>query len=72
MEAFSQNDSLPNCRGLQPKRSQHFWVQLPDIHPTNVLFAKDKLPNGIIILPVAIGPTLNMSRPSAKKKIRLV
>jgi hypothetical protein len=57
MEALSQNNPpSPSCTGLQPKRSQPFWVQLPDIHPTKVLFAKDKLPDGMILPPVAIGP----------------
>jgi hypothetical protein len=41
MEAFSQNDFHPSRRGLQPKLSQPFWVQLPDIFPTKVRFAKD-------------------------------
>jgi hypothetical protein len=47
----------PSCRGHQPKRSQPLWVQLPNIHPTKVLFAKDKLPNKIILPPVAITPS---------------
>jgi hypothetical protein len=71
MEAFSQNDSPPSRRGHQRKRSQPFWIQLPDIHPTKVLFVKDKLPDGIIIPSVAISPSLNMSRPSAKTTISL-
>jgi hypothetical protein len=37
----------------------------------NVLSAKDKLPNGIILPPVTIAPSLNMSRPSATTKIPL-
>jgi hypothetical protein len=28
-EAFSRSDPPSNRRGLQPKRHQHFWVQLP-------------------------------------------
>jgi hypothetical protein len=71
MEAFSQNDP-PSCRGLQPKHSQLFWVQPPDIHPAKVLFTKDKFPERIILPPAAIGPSLNMSRPSAKTTIPLV
>jgi hypothetical protein len=58
----------PSRRGHQPKRSQPFWVQLPDIHPTKVLFVKDKLPDGLILPPVAVAPSLNMS---AKTKIPL-
>jgi hypothetical protein len=45
--------------------------QLPDIRPTKFLFAEDKLPYGIILPPVAIAPTLNMSKPSAKTAIPL-
>jgi hypothetical protein len=50
IEAFSRNDfpPPPGRRGHQPKRSQHFWVQLPESHPTKILFSKDKLPDGII------------------------
>jgi hypothetical protein len=40
---------------LQPKQFQPFWVQLPDIHPTKVLLTKDRLPDGIILPPVATG-----------------
>jgi hypothetical protein len=32
--------------GYQPRRSQHFWVQTPESHPTKILFAKDTLPDG--------------------------
>jgi hypothetical protein len=32
----------------------------PDVHPTKVLFVSDKLPDGIILPPVAIAPSLNM------------
>jgi hypothetical protein len=67
MEAFSKNDPPPpSCKALQPKRSQPFCVQLRDVHPNNVLFTKDKLPDGIILPSVAAAPSLNMSRPSAK------
>jgi hypothetical protein len=41
-------------------------VQLPDIHPTKVLFVKDKLPDGFMFPPVVTAPSLTMSRPSAK------
>jgi hypothetical protein len=35
-------------RGHQPKRYQNFWAQLPESHPTKILFIKDRLPDGII------------------------
>jgi hypothetical protein len=56
---------------LQRPLAKPFWIKLPDIHPTIVLFAKDKVPDGIILPPVAIAPSLNMSRPSAETKIPL-
>jgi hypothetical protein len=56
MEAFNQSD--PNS-----------CVQLPDIHPKS--FAIEKLPDGIILPPAAIGRSLNMSRPSAMTKVPL-
>jgi hypothetical protein len=40
MKAFSQIDS--------PKQSQHFWVQLPESHPTKMLPIEDKLPDEVI------------------------
>jgi hypothetical protein len=58
--------------GFQPKLYQPFFVQFPDIHPTKGLFTKEKLPDGIIIPPVATDYSLNMSRPSAKKAVLLV
>jgi hypothetical protein len=36
--------------GHQPKRSQHFWVQLSESRPTKINFIEDKLPDGIISL----------------------
>jgi hypothetical protein len=51
---LNQNDPLPSRRGLQPKRSHPFWIKLPDIHPTKVLFVKDKLPDGFMFPSVAI------------------
>jgi hypothetical protein len=66
METFSHNDSL---------KSQRLSVKeiptLPDIHPTRVLFEKYKLPDGIILLSVAMARSLNMLRPSAKTTIPL-
>jgi hypothetical protein len=44
------------------------WVKLADIHPTNALFEKDKLPDGFTFPPVTLAPVLNMLRPSAKTK----
>jgi hypothetical protein len=35
-------------RGHQPKWSQHFWVQLPESHPTKILLTKNTLPDGTI------------------------
>jgi hypothetical protein len=40
------------------------------IHPTKVLFAKVKLPDGFILPPVAIAPSLNMPRPD-KNPVRI-
>jgi hypothetical protein len=37
------------------------WVQLPDIHPAQAIFVKDKLVDGFISPPVAIVPSPNMS-----------
>jgi hypothetical protein len=42
-EAFSYSYPIPSL-----------WVQLPDIHPTQVLFIKDKLPDRFIFTPVAV------------------
>jgi hypothetical protein len=69
MKALAKMTPSPVPRGLQPKLSNPFWVYLPDIPPTKVLFAKDKLPDGIILPPAATGPSLNMSRPSAQTTI---
>jgi hypothetical protein len=67
--AFSQSDFPKSRRGRQPKRSQPFWVQLPDIHPTKIPFLKDRFLDRIILPPVAIAPGPNMSKPSAKTAI---
>jgi hypothetical protein len=58
-------------RGHQTKRSQPFWVQLPDIHRTELLFVEDKMLDGLILPPLAITPRLNMRSPSATTKIPL-
>jgi hypothetical protein len=36
----------PSRRDFQPKRSHPFWIQLPDIRPTKVIFVKDINPTG--------------------------
>lgn len=41
--------SFANSRGIQPKRSRLFRIQLLDIHSTKVFSSKDKLPDGIIL-----------------------
>jgi hypothetical protein len=65
MVAFSHNIPSKSQRP-SAKVIPSIWVQLPDIHPSNVLFLKDKLTDGLIFLPVTIAPSLNMPRPSAK------
>jgi hypothetical protein len=70
MEALT-NMISSKSRRPSAKAVQTLLVQLPDIHPTKVPFAEDKLPDGIILSPVAIAPCLNMSRPSAKTSIPL-
>jgi hypothetical protein len=72
MEALSQNDSSPKSYRLSAKVIPALLFQFPDIHPTKGLFTKEKLPDGIIIPPVATDYSLNMSRPSAKKAVLLV
>jgi hypothetical protein len=57
---------FPSHGGFQLMQSQPFWVQPPHIHPTKVLWTKNKLPNGRLLPPVATALNLNMSRPSAK------
>jgi hypothetical protein len=37
------------------------WVLPPDIYPTIVIFLNDKLPDEIILPPVAVAPSLNMA-----------
>jgi hypothetical protein len=66
METFSKNYSSRSRRGLRPKPFQPFGVQVPDSHSINGVFAKDRLTDEINLLPVAIAPCLNMSRPSFK------
>jgi hypothetical protein len=55
----------PSAKAIPP-----LWVQLPDIHPTKVLFAKDKLPERFTFPPVATAASLNVSRPSARQQTR--
>jgi hypothetical protein len=52
--------------GLKVNRSNPFWLLLPDIHPTKVLFVKDKLPDGFVFSLDAMAPNLNMSRPTSQ------
>jgi hypothetical protein len=61
-----QRPLSPRFRGLQLVRFYSFWLQPLHIHPTKVLFAKDKLPHGGLHPPVAIALSPNTSRPSAK------
>jgi hypothetical protein len=42
------------------------WVQLPDIHQTQILFVRDKFPDGFMFMPVTTAPKMNTSRRSAK------
>jgi hypothetical protein len=66
MEAFNQSDPLPPKSQRQSANAiPTFCVQIPDIHPAKVLFAKDKLPDGNLLPPVAIALGLNTSMPQA-------
>jgi hypothetical protein len=63
----------PSAKVIPPKSQKplakalsSLWVQFSDIHPTSILFSKDKFPDRFMFSPVAIAPSLNMSRPSAK------
>jgi hypothetical protein len=42
------------------------WVQLPDIHQTQILFVRDKFSDGFMFMPVTTAPRMNTSRRSAK------
>jgi hypothetical protein len=57
----------PSPKSQKPsgKAISSIWVQLLHIQPTEILFLQDKLPD-IHFPSVAITPSLNMSRPSAK------
>jgi hypothetical protein len=77
MEVFTQsNPPAPHIstrRGHEAKRSQHFWVQVPDIHRTKVLLVKvrsfrnrwDHRATS------TTAQSLNMWRPSAKTTVRV-
>jgi hypothetical protein len=69
-EAFSQDDSSKRRRGLQLKRFQPFSVQLPNMHPNKVIFARDKLPEDIVLPPVAIAPCLTCQHPQPRQQSR--
>jgi hypothetical protein len=56
----------PKSQKPSAKEVPSLWVQLPDVHTTRVLFAKDKLPDGFMFQPVTIALSLNIPRPSAK------
>jgi hypothetical protein len=56
----------PKPQKPSAKEVPSLWVQLPDVHTTRVLFAKDKLPDGFMFQPVTIALSLNIPRPSAK------
>jgi hypothetical protein len=69
MEAFTQNDFSPMSQ--RPSANA-----IPTLlgstarHPSNQsYFREDKLPDGIILLPVEIAPGQSMSRPSVKTTI---
>jgi hypothetical protein len=51
----------PKSQRPSAKAIPFLWVKLPSIHPTKVLFVKDKLPDRIIL-----PPSLNTSGPAAK------
>jgi hypothetical protein len=64
MEALNQNDSSLN---VSEAFSQSDPIHLgSDIHPTKVLFVKDKLPDGFIFPRVAAASILSMSGLSTK------
>ncbi|KDR13465.1 hypothetical protein L798_12574 [Zootermopsis nevadensis] len=48
MEALSLSALPPSHSGHLSKRSQHFWVQVPESHPIKIVFTKDNLPHEII------------------------
>jgi hypothetical protein len=61
--------SCSSRRGLQLMWSHPFWVEPPDIHPTEVLFAKGKLPDVSLFQLAASSLSLNTSRPSVKTRL---
>jgi hypothetical protein len=44
----------PKSQRPSAKAIPSLWVQIPDIHPTKILFVEDKLPDGFIFPTVAI------------------
>jgi hypothetical protein len=53
----------PNHGGLQPMRSRHFWLQLPNIHPTKFFFPKGQLPDANLPLATRAGPSRKTTKP---------
>jgi hypothetical protein len=66
MEALSQNDPTHVAERPSAKSNPSLWVKLSDIHKTKVIFVKDQLPDSFSFAPVAMAPSLSVSRPSAK------
>jgi hypothetical protein len=56
MEALRHIILTPKSQRPSAKTIPSLWVQLSDIHPKQVLFLKDKLPDGFIFPPVKIVP----------------
>jgi hypothetical protein len=48
MEAFGGKDFPPKSQRPPAKAIRTLWVQLPENHPTKILFIKDKFRDGII------------------------
>jgi hypothetical protein len=59
---------LPYHGRLRPKLFHSFWVQLPGIHPIQVLFVKDKLPDGFMFPPVKIVPVWTCQGPQPRRQ----
>jgi hypothetical protein len=49
----------PKSQRPKYKAVPSLWVQLADILPSKILFAKDKLPDGFMFPPVAIATSLD-------------
>jgi hypothetical protein len=70
METFSQNDSSQVAEAFSQIDVNHSEFSSQTSIETKFFSAKDTLLDWIILLPGAIGPSLNMPRPSAKTNSR--